>query len=132
MFKGSSAATPEEYLEGLEEPRKGEMVELHNLIRKNAPGLTPHMQSGMLAYGTYHYKGKSSEGEWMPIALASRKNYISLYVVATEEEQYITEQFKSRLPKTTIGKSCVSFKRLADVDQAVLSELIAKGSTFGQ
>ena len=46
----------------LEEPRKSDIKELDAMIRKNAPNLAPHIMSGMLAYGHYHYKGKTREG----------------------------------------------------------------------
>jgi Domain of unknown function (DU1801) len=130
MFKTTSAETPAEYIDTLEEPRKSDIKELDALIRKNAPNLVPHIMSGMLAYGHYHYKSKTREGEWFNIGLASNKRYISLYVMAGDKETggYLAETFKDRLPKADIGRSCVRFKRLSDVDQEELVDLIKKGA----
>lgn len=50
------AKSPEEYISKLDEPRKSEIQELHNLIKKTVPNLRPYIQSGMLGYGTYHCK----------------------------------------------------------------------------
>ena len=129
MFKETTATTPEAYLEALEEPRRSDVRALHELIRATAPGLESRIASGMLAYGryTYHYASGRS-GEWFPIGLASNKRYISLYVTASDGERYLAEAFRERLPKADIGKSCVRFKRLADLDREALVELIRAGA----
>jgi hypothetical protein len=84
----------------------------------------------MLAYGYYHYKGKTTEGDWFHIGLASNKRYISLYVMATDDQGYVTDTFRSRLPRADIGKSCVRFARLSDLDQDALRDLIEAGAKF--
>jgi hypothetical protein len=38
--------------------------------------------------------------------------------------KYVAERYKDALPKATIGKSCVRFKRLGDVDQGVLTKML--------
>jgi hypothetical protein len=79
MPKSSDAGSPDEYIAGLDEPRRGQIARLHELIRRVVPELEPHMQSGMIGYGTYHYKYASgSEGDWFVVGLASNKRYISL------------------------------------------------------
>ena len=131
MFKTTDAQTPEEYIHRLEEPRRSDVRELHELILKTAPDLEPHIASGMLAYGRYHYRTKSgSDGEWFHLGLASIKRYISLYVMATDPSGsgYLAESYKDRLPNADIGRSCVRFKRPADVDQAALTQLIREGA----
>lgn len=52
----SAAETPEAYIDALEEPRRGEIERLHRLIRETLPALAPHVRSGMLGYGEYHYR----------------------------------------------------------------------------
>ena len=132
MFKTTDALTPDEYIDRLEEPRRTDIRQLHTLIRKIAPKLEPHLASGMLAYGRYHYKGKSkgTEGEWFHIGVASNKRYISLYVMAADRDGYLAESYKSKLPKADIGRSCVRFKRLSGLDPVALNELIATGAKW--
>jgi len=133
-MKGQSktARTTEEYLAELSEPRRSEIARLDKLIRQTVPGLDPHIRSGMLGYGTYHYKYASGrEGDWFRIGLASNKNYISLYACAANERGYVAERYKERLPKASIGKSCVRFKRLADLDLEVLKELLKETAETG-
>jgi hypothetical protein len=38
--------------------------------------------------------------------------------------KYITESYKPQLPKASIGKSCIRFKKLSDVDSKVLAALL--------
>lgn len=122
----TTAKTPQAYIRGLEEPRRAEVRRLHELIRKTAPKLEPYMESGMIGYGRYHYRSASGrEGEWCVLGLASRKRYISFYVVAEDGEGgYLAESYRDRLPKADIGRSCVRFKRLDDLDEKVLREMI--------
>jgi len=122
-------STPSEYIAKLEEPRKSEVAALDALIRKTAPKLAPFVQSGILAYGACHYKYESGrEVDWFRIGVASNKNYISLYVCAGDHTGYIAERYKEALPKANIGRSCVRFKRLVDLDKAALKKMIREGA----
>jgi hypothetical protein len=122
-------STPEEYLGKLTEARRAEVTALDALIRKTAPKLKPYIHAGMLAYGPVRYKYASGrEGDWFRIGIASNKNYISLYVCACDEKGYIPERYKTSLPKADIGKACVRFKHLGDLDPAVLKKLIREGA----
>jgi uncharacterized protein YdhG (YjbR/CyaY superfamily) len=129
----SDAATHDEYIERLAEPRRSEVRALHELIRRSVPQLEPTMEFGMLGYGKFHYKYPSGrEGEWMLVAVASNKNYISLYVTpAAHDGGYLAERYKEQLPKASIGKSCIRFKRLGDVDQDVLERLLRRVAELG-
>lgn len=131
MFKVTDAKNPQEYIAKIDEPRKSEIQKLHDLIRKYAPKLEPFMISGMIGYGKYHYKYASGrEGEWCTIALASQKNYISVYICTMVDDKYIAEDYKSKLPKASIGKSCIRFKKLADVDEKILTEIFKKAASL--
>lgn len=133
-MKGQSktATTPQQYIGELEEPRKSDIVKLDALIRKAAPKLKPFVHSGMLAYGPMHYKYASGrEGDWFKIGLASNARYISLYACAADDEGYIAERFRGALPKAKIGKSCVRFNKLADVDLKVLVRLVQQAEKAG-
>lgn len=132
MFKPTVAKTPEEYIAMIPEPRRQEIETLHALIQKTVPRLKPRILSGMIGYGTYHYRYASGrEGDWSLIALASQKNYISVYVCAMEKDSYLAETYKDKLPKASIGKSCIRFKKLSDIDLSVLMEIIKKAEKLG-
>lgn len=125
MFKSTAAKTPEEYIDSLIEPRKSDIKQLFDLIQKTLPSEKPFIISGMIGFVPYHYKYASGrEGEWMLIGLASQKNYISLYVCAATNGQYVAEKNKDKLPKASIGKSCIRLKKFADIDQDALVAII--------
>ena len=125
----TSAKTHDEYIAGVEEKRRDDVRRLHELIREVAPDLEPTMEFGFLGYGRYHYRYASGrEGDWMRIGVANNKQYISLYCCAADERGYVAERFKDRLPKANIGKSCVRFKRLSDLDETALRDLIREAA----
>jgi hypothetical protein len=127
--KTATPATPAEYIASLPEPRRTEMQTLHDRIVKALPRLQPSMQSGMIGYGSYRYKYASGrEGECAVISLSSRANYISVYVNGVEDGQYVAEKYKDRLPKANVGKSCIRFKRLSDVDLNALEQILKHGA----
>jgi uncharacterized protein YdhG (YjbR/CyaY superfamily) len=119
--------TPDEYIEGLDEPRRSEIADLDTLIRETAPDLERHMYSGMLGYGTYHYKYASGrEGDAPIVALSSRARYISLYA-----NVFVADRHRDELPEADIGKSCIRFKRLDDVDRDVLAAVVRETAEAG-
>jgi hypothetical protein len=132
MFKPTAAKTPAEYITSIPEPRRHDVETLHKLIQKTLPKLKPLIRSGMIGYGTYHYKYESGrEGDWSLVMLASQKNYISVYMCSVENGKYIAEEFKDKLPKASIGKSCIRFKALADIDLTILTEIMKRTEKVG-
>lgn len=122
----------EDYIEALEEPRRGEVRELHQLIRATIPEAEPSLRTGMIGYGEFHYRYASGrEGDADLVSLSSRKNYISLYVLCMFEGGHLAERYAERLRKAKIGKSCVRFKRTSDVDLDVVRELVAEAGRIG-
>lgn len=125
----SNVSTPEEYIAAVGEKRGADIAALHQLIRKHAPELKPFIQIGILAYGPYHYKYASGrEGDWFRLGIANNASYISLYITAINEDGYLAEGFKDKLPKANVGKGCVRFKRLSDLDEDVLVKLLKAGA----
>jgi hypothetical protein len=87
-------AGAEDYIAALEEPRRGDVQRVHDLIRETLPDLEPNVDGAMLGYGRFHYRYASGrEGDASLVALASRKAYISLYVLCTTEAGYLAEQY---------------------------------------
>lgn len=127
-----NVSTPEEYIAQLEEPRRSDIARLHALITKTVPKLTPCILGGMLGYGPFHYKYASGrEGDACRISLASNKAHISLYALGADEDGYVAERYKERLPKASIGKSCVRFKKLDDLDLTALKALLKETAKAG-
>jgi len=125
MFKPKTAETPEEYIDQIPQPRKAEIIQLDNLIKKHAQGLDREMYHNIIGYGKFHYKSKSGrEGDWFALGLASQKNYISVYCCISDGKHYIAEKYKDKLPNTSIGKSCIRFSKLEKIDLKELENAI--------
>jgi len=125
--------TPAEYLAALAEPRRSELKSLHAAIRKAAPKLKPYLAySGtMIGYGPYHYIYASGrEGDCPIVALSSRAQYVSIYVAGHRHGKSIAEAAKARLGKVSVGKACIRFKRLEDLNLPALLKLVRDASAL--
>ena len=77
----------------------------------------------IVGYGSYRYtyeSGRTGEAPWTGFAIRGRE--LVVYLDADGEEQ---RSLLSRLGKHRMGKVCLYFKRLADLDVKVLESLIA-------
>ena len=125
MIASPDIKTPAQYLANLDEPRRSDVRALHEAICKAIPQHKPEMIAGFLGYGKYRYRYESGrEGDTGVVMVASQKNYISLYLGCTGEDGYLAEENKHRLGKVSVGKSCIRFKKLADLDLKVAMELV--------
>ncbi|HEY4515760.1 MAG TPA: DUF1801 domain-containing protein [Candidatus Paceibacterota bacterium] len=125
MFKPVKAKTVREYLGMLSEDRKASIEFLHKFIQKTAPKLKSRFAYNMLGYGSFKYKNYKKEIiDWPVVSLASQKNYISLYICAVERGEYLAEKYKKDLGKVSVGRSCVRFKKIDDLNLKTLATVI--------
>jgi len=125
MFKSTKAKSVETYLAQVPEDRKDLVLLLHKYIKKTVPKLKSHFAYNMLGYGSFPYLNyKKEKIYWPVIALANQKNYISLYVCAVDRGQYIAEKYKKELGKVSVGRSCIRFKKLEDINLAALKKVL--------
>ena len=131
MFKAVKAKSVEEYFAMLPEDRREAVTFLHNFIQKVAPSLKPHFAYNMLGYGSFKYKNYKKEIiDWPTISVANQKNYISFYVCAVQNGEYIAEKHKDELGKVSVGKSCIRFKKIADLNLKALEKVIKIAEKF--
>jgi hypothetical protein len=64
--------------------------------------------------------------DWFQVGLAVQKAHISLYVSGVDDGQYLAKRYADRLGKVKTGSANVTFKRLADVDQVALREMVTR------
>ena len=136
MFKKVKADSIPSYIASLPDDRKAIVRSLDKLIRKTVPKLKPHFAFNMLGYGSFKYLNHKKELIlWPTLALASQKQYLSLYVCALEDGKYIAEKYKKELGKVSVGKSCIRFKKLSDLNLDTLKTILktaAKKPGFGE
>ena len=77
----------------------------------------------IVGFGSFHYRGKTSEGDWFPVGFSPRKQNLVLYLHCILEEQ---AALLEKLGKHKIGKSCLYLKKLDDIHIPTLKKLIKK------
>lgn len=129
MFKGVKATNVAEYLAMVPAERQEIIKFLHQFIQKSAPTLKPHFSYNMLGYGVFKYNNYKNEIiDWPVIALANQKKYVSVYVCAAVDGEYVAEKLKDKLGKVSVGKSCIRFNKLENVNLDVLKEVIQQAA----
>lgn len=130
MFKPVKAKTAKEYIDMLDPERKKIILALDSLIKKSSKTLTPHFAYNMPGYGSFKYKNYKKEMiDWPIVSVASQKNYISLYICALEDGEYVAEKYKDRLGKVSVGRSCIRFKKLEDLNLDEIEKVIKKAAS---
>lgn len=78
--------------------------------------------SSIVGYGTYHYRYDSGrEGDFMLTGYSPRKQALTVYIMPGFSK---FGPLMKKLGKYRTGKSCLYIKRLSDVDERVLEQLI--------
>jgi hypothetical protein len=129
----SKAKTAREYLEELPADRKAAIKKVRQVILDNLPaGYKESVGAGMLMYGVplSRFPDTYNGQPLCYAALASQKNYMSVYLMNVyghkETEQWFRSAFKSRGKKLDMGKSCVRFKTLDDLPLDVIGEAVSR------
>ncbi len=107
-----------------DERRRADAVEALVLLRE-VTGAEPRMWgSSVIGFGRQPYRtADGKEREWFAVGLAPRKAALTLYGLT----YYGTNtDLLERLGPHTTGKGCLYVKRLSDVDEGVLRELVAR------
>ena len=111
------------------EQKRYDSFELIKLMRETT-GFEPRMWGpSIIGFGTYHYKSERSrqEGDSPLVGFSPRKAAISLYVyTGAKEHEYLLEG----LGKYKIGKACIYIKKLSDVNQDVLRNMMIETISF--
>ena len=116
-------ASVEAFLDGIVDERKRQDSYTILTMMQDVTGAKAKMWGdSIVGFGSYHYKYASGrEADWMLVGFSPRKQNLTLYIMSGFE-QY--DELLQRLGKHSTGKACLYVKRLADVDPAVLRELV--------
>jgi hypothetical protein len=123
--KSSTSVT--DFLNGIEDERKRQDSFTLLEMMRQATGEEPAMWGpAIVGFGNLHYQYASGrEGAWFRIGFSPRKQNLTLYVTEVFPKY---EELLGRLGKHSTGKSCLYIKKLADVDQSALRELIEEAA----
>lgn len=118
-------ANVESFLDSVEnETRREDAKALATLMRR-VTGEEPQMWgSSIVGFGSVHYRYESGrEGDTLVVGLSPRKAALTVYLMSGMVGY---DDLLDRLGPHQQGKGCLYVKRLADLDEAVLTELIQR------
>ncbi|WP_084103856.1 DUF1801 domain-containing protein [Demequina sp. NBRC 110056] len=111
------------------ERRREEGLRLHALMSEVTGDEGVMWGPTMVGYGSYHYRYASGrEGDMLRVGFSPRKAQLSLYGLNEDPGQ---KALLERLGPHTTGVSCVYVKRLDDIDEEVLRDLVDLGYQHG-
>lgn len=111
------------------EQKRKDSFELIELMQKTT-GYAPKMWGpSIIGFGSFHYKSERSrqEGDWPLVGFSPRKSAISLYVYTGSEQH---RHLLQNLGKFKMGKACIYIKKLSDIDQKELNNLMEETIRF--
>jgi len=120
-----TGASVSAFINAIEEPQTRADVRKLAAMMKKATGSRPKLWgAGIVGYGSYRYRYHSGrEGEFMITGFSPRKQALTIYIMPGFSRY---DALMARLGKYRTGKSCLYLRRLADVDEAVLQQLITQ------
>lgn len=115
--------TPAAFLDAVPDATKRADAKALAAMMERVTGQPPRMWGpSIVGFGEYHYRYESGrEGDMARVGFSPRATSLVVYLVDGYGGK---EQQLARLGKHKIGKSCLYIKKLADVDEAVLEEMV--------
>lgn len=111
------------------EQKRNDSFELIKIMQ-DFTGFEPKMWgTSIIGFGSYHYKSERSrqEGDWPLVGFSPRKAAISLYIyTGADEHAHLLTEFG----KFKMGKACIYIKKLSDINQEVLKQIMAETIAF--
>ena len=97
-------------------------------MMSDASGEPPAMWgSSIIGFGRYHYRYETGrEGDGALVSFSPRRTEFSIYLngVYFPDSAETTAELLARLGRHRMGKACLYLRRLSDIDEAVLRDLI--------
>lgn len=116
-------ASVDKFLQQIRDERQREDCYAIRKMMKKVTKADPKMWgTSIIGFGDYHYLYESGrEGDWFLTGFSPRAQNLTLYMMGGFDGELL-----KKLGKYKTGKGCLYIKKLEDIDQKVLSELISK------
>jgi hypothetical protein len=116
-------ASVTDFINSVDDRRKRADVRRLAAMMRRATGKRAKMWGGsIVGYETYHYRYASGrEGDFMVTGFSPRKQALTVYIMPGFEH---FDGLMKKLGTYRTGRSCLYIKRLSEVDEDVLEELI--------
>jgi len=126
-----TAASVVEFLNGVtDERRRADAFKLLEIFRRATGEKAVMWGSGIVGFGSQLLKyADGRELDWPIAAFSPRKTSLTLYIIGSSPNQ---PKLLAKLGKHTTSVACLYIKKLADVDEEVLEELITDTVRHGR
>lgn len=116
----------EDFIEAIEHPvRKKDAQALLELFSEVTGCPAVMWGPSIIGFGRYHYDYDSGRsGDFLMTGFSPKKSNLSLYIMPGYQD---LDLFLSRLGKHKSGAACLYINKLADIDMAVLREIVEYG-----
>lgn len=113
-----------EFLDAIEHAgRRADALQVHGMMQRISGHPGRMWGASIVGYGDMRYRyATGREGDWFLLGFSPRKTSLSLYLCLGGLEQF--GDYLDRLGKHKTGAGCLYINKLADVDLAVLEELM--------
>lgn len=109
------------------EERRSDSKKLLKLFKSISGERAVMWGDSIVGFGQYHYQYDSGrEGDFMRTGFSPRKNNLAIYLIDGFDDK---ASLLDKLGKHSTGKSCLYVKRLADIDEVVLTKLLKQSYT---
>jgi len=129
----------DDYIASQPEPKRNDMQELHRMILEVMPGCKLWFDNGKnsenktvsnpnIGYGFYTIKyadGKTRE--FFQIGLSANTSGLSVYILGLKDKTYLAQTYGPEIGKASVTGYCIKFKKLKDINVAVLIAAIRYG-----
>lgn len=118
-----------EFIASVPDPQRRADARTLCAMMERLSGEEPKMWGpSIVGFGSYHYRYDSGrEGTMSRVGFSPRARELVVYLVDGYEQR---GELLGRLGKHKIGKSCLYIKKLGDVDQGALEELISASLAY--
>ncbi|MDJ0699372.1 MAG: DUF1801 domain-containing protein [Woeseiaceae bacterium] len=118
-------ASVTEFINGIDDKQKRADARTVASMMRRATGCRARMWGdSIVGYGSYSYTNTAGKDfEWMLTGFSPRKQALTIYIMPGFSK---FESLLKRLGKYKTGKSCLYVKRLSDVNERVLEQLIGR------
>lgn len=119
----STTARVDDYLDARANPQqRRDCMQLMSLMKKITRQPATMWGPSIVGFGTFRYTYESGRSGESPLAgFAIRGRDLVVYLAAEGDSQ---KALLAKVGKHTMGKSCLYFRRLADLDISILEQLI--------
>lgn len=130
----------ETYLAAQPGPKQADLRALHRAMLQTLPNCRLWFLDGRdetgkivsnpnIGYGqrTIHYADGGTR-DFYQIGLSANSAGISVYILGIEDKTFLARTYGQRIGKASVTGYCIKFRKLADIDLAVLTQAIRDGS----